>query len=177
MGICEKFVKGLSEYFLSLTQVRDDLVTDDSSQVLSARQGVVLRELVESNILAKLQFKVVMVLPEMGDSGVIYLTNKQSINDSEVYDQYVFIEDWVLLGSTVINLSDYYTKSEVDFDVEIIKDSKADVVHIQQDSTINVTTNNYGNVTQEEFNSYLSYDMIVVKQELEGLDEALGDLL
>lgn len=52
-----------------------------------------------------------------------------------------------------------YTKSEIDDKLT----EKANVTHTQQDSSIKVTTQNYGNITQDTFNNYLSYDMLQVK--------------
>lgn len=61
-----------------------------------------------------IKIEVVDVLPSSGSSDTIYLVPKQgSENDS--YDEYIFIDGkWELIGSTDVNLSDYYTKEEAD---------------------------------------------------------------
>ena len=59
--------------------------------------------------------KVVEALPETGLSNFIYLVPKDDPGIENVYDEYVWTEDgWELIGSTEIDLSDYYTKTESD---------------------------------------------------------------
>ena len=58
-------------------------------------------------------YMIVDELPETGDSRYIYL-----VDDGQGgYDRYVWDsvdEDWVNIGGTAIDLSDYYTKTEID---------------------------------------------------------------
>lgn len=97
-------------------------------------------------------------------------------------------EQWATINSGLNSnsLDNYYTKSETDSQIEegmnsvfeetvdfienqgyVTSDyhdsSKADKNHTQQDSTIKVTTQNYGDITQDTFNSYLSYDVLQLK--------------
>ena len=59
--------------------------------------------------------EVVTELPEIGESNVIYLVPKQDTGDNDVFDEYLYVNDeWELIGTTDIDLSNYYTKSEVD---------------------------------------------------------------
>lgn len=61
------------------------------------------------------KIEVVTELPETGESNVIYLVPKQDEDENNVFDEYIWInDDWELIGTTDIDLSDYYTKSEVD---------------------------------------------------------------
>ncbi len=58
-------------------------------------------------------YLIVDELPETGDSRYIYLVDDGQGN----YDRYVWDstdEDWVNIGGTAIDLSDYYTKTEID---------------------------------------------------------------
>lgn len=189
MTLCNKLIKELDEIYCRQDQIADTLLDMDSSKPLSARQGNELFQYVlknKSNFIKKSEIKecIEKDIPIPG------------LNVEDRYIQFTLTdekESLIFVKLSELQLDQVETvnnktqsisvdSSEVEYPsakavYDYHDDTKADVVHIQQDSTINVTTNNYGNVTQEEFNSYLSYDMIVVKQELEGLDEALGDLL
>lgn len=65
------------------------------------------------------------------------------------------------------NLKDFtskwhYLKEEVDNKLKL----KSDVGHTHSDNDVSVTTTNYGSgINQNEFNNYLSYDMINVKKD------------
>ena len=62
-----------------------------------------------------IKLQVVDVLPTSNiDSNIIYLVpNKDKVND--YYDEYVYLNNkWELIGTTKIDLSDYYTKSQID---------------------------------------------------------------
>ena len=93
MSICERLVQGLSDYFVLLSSVRDDLVTDDGNQVLSARQGMVLKNLVDSKVpviveSASVETCVTPDVPvpgyEVGDRYIDFLLNDE--NESHVYE-------------------------------------------------------------------------------------------
>lgn len=59
------------------------------------------------------KIEVVTELPETGEANVIYLVPKQDEDENNIFDEYLYINDeWELIGSTAIDLSDYYTKSE-----------------------------------------------------------------
>lgn len=61
------------------------------------------------------RFEVVQTLPSVGESGVIYLVPKTTSETDNVYDEYIWTNNtWELIGSTEIDLSNYYTKTEVD---------------------------------------------------------------
>ena len=67
---------------------------------------------------ASLRTEVVEELPESGTSGTIYLVPKEG---EEGYDEYIWIDDdesFEEIGDTSIDLSDYYTKEEVDAKLE-----------------------------------------------------------
>lgn len=60
-------------------------------------------------------------LPEIGESGIIYFVKKEKSEDSNLYDEYIWVIDsktgegrYELIGVTTIDLSGYYTKEEVD---------------------------------------------------------------
>lgn len=64
-------------------------------------------------------FDVVDELPAVGEQNVIYLVPKASGNTDDVYDEYIWITDsdgtshWEHIGSTAVELSNYYTKDEI----------------------------------------------------------------
>lgn len=61
------------------------------------------------------KIEVVTELPETGESNVIYLVPKQDEDENNVFDEYLYVNDeWELIGTTDIDLSNYYTKSEID---------------------------------------------------------------
>ena len=76
----------------------------------------------------KFDIKVVESLPESGVQYTIYLTPQQITTTTEqevrtdVYDEYIWIDNkWEFIGTTKVDLSDYYTKSEVDVIIDTIE--------------------------------------------------------
>lgn len=90
----------------------DNLESSATDKSLSANQGRILKEMISN--LVSLHLQIVEQLPENGENNVIYLVN---INGEEpnIYDEYVYIDNkWEKIGNTDIDLSNYYTKTEVD---------------------------------------------------------------
>jgi hypothetical protein len=96
LGYITKAVINLEHYYL-----KDETYNkDEINNLLDQLTGGITME-------------VVAVLPITGESDKIYLV-RRSI-DSNVYDQYIwFNNSWVQVGSTEIDLSQYYTKAETD---------------------------------------------------------------
>ena len=65
--------------------------------------------------IVTLSVLVVQTLPTQDiDTHTIYLVPKQTAGTNDVYDEYMYINNaWELIGTTQIDLSNYYTKSEV----------------------------------------------------------------
>ncbi|MDE7262880.1 MAG: hypothetical protein K2N78_12595 [Oscillospiraceae bacterium] len=62
--------------------------------------------------VAQLSFEAVDELPETGEAGVIYLTPSEE--DSNVRNQSMWLNgDWVPLGNTNVDLSNYWSKDEL----------------------------------------------------------------
>lgn len=56
--------------------------------------------------------EIVEELPTEGQSNVIYFLPTET---TDVYSQYIYTTDgWILIGSTTVDLSNYYTKTQVD---------------------------------------------------------------
>lgn len=61
-----------------------------------------------------LKVEVVEELPETGEANILYLVPKEDTGDNDIFDEWLYIEDeWEHIGSTDIDLSNYYTKDEV----------------------------------------------------------------
>lgn len=78
-------------------------------------------------------FEVVDELPEQGESNVIYLVPNEQSDDNE-YEEYIWVNNkWELIGTTKVDLTPYYTSSQVDdlinpitSDVTLLKQNKLD---------------------------------------------------
>lgn len=64
--------------------------------------------------LTRLTLQVVQELPEVGTEHIIYLVpNNESGNN--IYEEWVFVQSkWEMIGTTEVDLSNYYTKEEID---------------------------------------------------------------
>lgn len=119
----------------------DNLTSSDTEKALSARQGKVLKELIDN--LANLQITVVDTLPTTGESNIIYLVKKASTG-TDIHDEYVYVEgNWEKIGTTDVDLTNYYTKTQVDS----IKDTLDNKISNNTLSITNITTN--GSITPE----------------------------
>lgn len=66
--------------------------------------------------LTSARIEVVNQLPSTGEENVIYLVPKSPAGESgNIYDEYIYANNnWELIGDTDIDLSNYYTSTEVD---------------------------------------------------------------
>lgn len=123
------------------SSIIDNLTSSDTEKALSARQGKILKELIDN--LANLQITVVDILPATGESNIIYLVKKAGTG-TDIYDEYVYVEEnWEKIGTTDVDLSNYYTKTQVDS----IKDTLDNKISNNTLSITNITTN--GSITPE----------------------------
>lgn len=123
------------------SSIIDNLTSSDTEKALSARQGKVLKELIDN--LANLQIAVVDTLPATGESNIIYLIKKVGTG-TDIHDEYVYVEgNWEKIGTTDVDLSNYYTKTQVDS----IKDTLDNKISNNTLSIANITTN--GSITPE----------------------------
>lgn len=106
----------LEKIFPSIDTV-DNLDSDNPNRPLSARQGKVLKELIESSGGGSgLSIEIVESLPTVGTKGILYLVPKVSyLKEENTYDEYVWIESsskYEMLGSfsTDLNIDDYINK-------------------------------------------------------------------
>ncbi len=100
-----------------LNQEIQDRITSDEE--LLANDLVILNEAkqyADDLISGALKRVIVEELPtEDIDLNTIYMVLRPESEPNNIYDEYMYIDDeWEKLGSTEINLNDYYTKDEVD---------------------------------------------------------------
>lgn len=94
----------LLEKLLPIVETVDNLDSDNANKPLSARQGKVLKELIESGGgSSRLSIEVVETLPDTGSIGILYLVPKSSyLKEENKYDEYIWVEStnkYELLGS------------------------------------------------------------------------------
>lgn len=86
------------------------------------------------------------ILQTTGEDRVLYLLPKINTDTKDEYDEYVYVNnDWEWIGHTVIDLSNYYTKTEIDNkgyltqhqDISGKEDTSNKVVSISAQSTDN----------------------------------------
>lgn len=123
------------------SSIVDNLTSSEIEKSLSARQGKILKELIDN--LANLQITVVDTLPTTGESNIIYLVKKAGTG-TDIHDEYVYVEgNWEKIGTTDVDLTNYYTKTQVDS----IKDTLDNKISNNTLSITNITTN--GSITPE----------------------------
>ena len=102
-----------------IIDVVDDLNSDITNRPLSAKQGKVLKEMI--NGITSFNYEIVTELPTVGQKGIIYLIlNSASTEENNIYDEYLYVNDkYEKLGSftTQIDLSDI--KNELFYNLNI----------------------------------------------------------
>lgn len=129
----------------------DDSSTSNETTYSSSK----IQNLIAS--INKFNIQVVETLPETGEKFVIYLVPIQEVSEqeepeepttqvSDSYNEYIWTTDdngengrWELIGTTKVNLSDYYTKTEVD--------TFLDSVNTSVDALDSRITTTEGNIT------------------------------
>lgn len=70
---------------------------------------------IDDMLSAGMKYEVVDELPATGEAGTVYLVPKQSAGTGDVYDEYIYVDgSYEHIGSTEIDLSNYYTKTQAD---------------------------------------------------------------
>lgn len=91
-------------------------VINGKQDTLTAGQNIVITNNTISAVIdAGFQVEVVQTLPETGEANTIYFVPKAGGANPDVYDEYMYINNaWEKIGSTEVDLSNYYNKTEVD---------------------------------------------------------------
>lgn len=114
-------------------------------QVISGKQDVLTAGdniLINNNIIsavidAGFNVEVVQTLPTTGEANTIYFVPKEGGANPDVYDEYMYINNtWEKIGSTEVDLSNYYNKTEVD----TLLSAKQDKLTAGNNITINGNT-------------------------------------
>lgn len=159
-----------------LDQIKSSIIDNLESlavdKSLSANQGRILKEMIAN--LANLQIEVVDQLPSTGETNIIYLV-KKSGSAPDIHDEYVFVDGkWEKIGNTEIDLSNYYTRDEVDAKIPVIPDIEASVSGAGNVVTlIEIDPNNKHKVNATKGIS------VYTKQEIDDklADSGLGDVI
>lgn len=64
--------------------------------------------------ISSFKVAIVLELPATGDTHTIYFVSKNGSTTSDSYDEYIYIDSkWEKIGTTAIDLTDYWTSAEV----------------------------------------------------------------
>lgn len=86
------------------TALQNYMTSDEVSRAIEDAIGKVVT----------ITFKTVNQLPSSGDANIIYLVPSDTPGDKNVKDEYMWIDGtWEKIGSTSINLSNYWSKDEL----------------------------------------------------------------
>ena len=129
--------------------------------VLAALDDSAIKELNQRiNDLAEVGFKpeIVTELPETGNDHTLYLVLESEPGEDPWYQEYLWLDnEWEKIGTTSIDFEDYYTKDEVDAELDDIRDHldtvDQDISNLGDDLTNladNLTANYY--TTDETYN-------------------------
>lgn len=103
-------------------------------------------------------FQVVTELPASGESNVIYLVSKSQTSEDNIYDEYIWVNnDWELIGTTQLDLSNYVTNDSLSNTLSnyvTTTSLNSTLDNYSTTSEINQTLNNY--VTSSSLNTTLS---------------------
>ena len=109
--------------------------------------------------IPQFEIKIVEELPTTGQKMVLYLLPKTSKSGDNIYDEYIWIEktsSFELVGSTTVNLSDYYTKTDTDSLLELKQDilvNQENIKSVNNQSLLgsgNLDIDNVENITYSE---------------------------
>lgn len=112
----------------------------------------------EVDDLNNAQVLVVDELPETGDSKTIYFVKIKSETEEDVYDKYIYYNDtFIKIGSSKIDFSDFYNKSEIESKFKTIETS-ATITDEFNDNTEVYTTNvnGYGDNSEKWFRAKIT---------------------
>ena len=140
-------------------QNEGDRILAERDRILAeSEREETMRNLVEDlKGLAANKFKIVDVLPEVGEFAVIYLVPSTTPSGNDVYDEWAYVsKKWERIGSTAFEINNYYTKEEVDRGLA----SKQDTLTAGENITIvgNVISSTGGGSIPPEMNSDFNDD-------------------
>ena len=97
---------------LGSSKLRQDLA---DTTITTQYKPLATREYVDNLISTSLKRLVVQTLPQNPNAYTIYMILRSAPTTNNIYDEYMYINNaWELIGSTEVDLSNYYTKTESD---------------------------------------------------------------
>ena len=131
----------ITEYYEEGSGVETEQIVSNSTTKVPVSKAV--KDFVLDSIsgLTGLELEVVEELPVSDiKTNTIYLVPKNDSENNNIYDEYLYIqENWELIGTTEVDLSNYYNKDEVDAAIENI-DIPENLSDLNADSTHRVVT-------------------------------------
>lgn len=138
-----------------LTEVPSEYITEDELAAEDYASKTYVMD--QINNAEHFHREIVDALPLTGKDNVLYLVPKKGSN-KDVYNEYIWTgTDYELMGTTAVDLSDYYTKEEADK----LLDKKVDKVGGK-----GLSTNDYTNAEKTKLASLENYDDTQIKAEL-----------
>ena len=96
-----------------------------------------------------IKLQIVTVLPETGESNIIYLVQSAVSQEHDFYDEYMYFNDsWERIGSTKVNIADYYNKTEIDTKETTLNNTistKANIADVYNKTEIDAKETNLNN--------------------------------
>ena len=97
------------------------MATISAASYIRNKPDIYTKREIDSMFSATITFVRVDELPAVGTNGTVYLVPKQDEGTDDLYDEYLWLSasgsveaHYELIGSTSVNLSNYYTKSQTD---------------------------------------------------------------
>ena len=92
----------------------DDVEEEPNPKRIANITYVETRLTEEISKITSFEIKIVNTLPSSGEKGTIYFVPSSDPDQQNVYEEYIWINNaWELIGSTKIDLSEYYNQYEV----------------------------------------------------------------
>ena len=81
--------------------------------------------------------QVVQELPATGEAHTLYFVPSADPKTQNIYDEYLYANNaWEQVGSTAVDMSDYYTKTEIDTSINTALSSYATIANV--DASLNL---------------------------------------
>lgn len=117
----------LDKNFSALPTQTNPLLTD----VLVLNRGTTVQKVTLGNLLSQVNneiFEVVSVLPATGLANKIYLVPSSEPQTQNALDEFIWVDSaWEKIGSVSVDLSNYFTKTEINSMLEGKVDSNANI--------------------------------------------------
>ena len=145
-----------AQAWLQTLQNQKAEIDDSSSTSNKTYSSNKINSLISS--MVGLTIEVYQTLPDTGDEHTLYLVERSTTLQENIYDEYLYINNtWELIGSTQIDLNNYYTKNQVDNLIENVSLKAGQNISINDNNEI--SANGYvfsqrraGAGTNTEFN-------------------------